>query len=181
MDALVSVATATEWGFTLTLPQLKRASARIRGFLSQDISSGTSTVTARGPVFRLPQRPVNSVTSVVDGDGVALDYEAQGSVITTEHTGIVTVAYTHGYATLPDELIELVCQVASRIANDSANTALASGVQQQTQSAPGGFTQSIGYGWDAWKAQAGLTAGEKDTLKRYFPRLPQIITMGPAA
>lgn len=181
MDALVTTQTATSWGFTgLTDVDLRRASARIRGYLGQDISSGTSTVTARGPVFRLPQRPVNSVTSVVDQDGAALEYTIEGSIITTAYLGMVTVAYSHGYATLPDELIELVCQVAARLSSNSANTALASGVQQQQQTA-GVFQSGVTYGWDAWKAQAGLTQGERDTLNRYFPRLPQIITMGPAA
>ncbi len=176
MDTLVTVADAADWGLDLTLPQLRRASARIRGYLGQDISFGSSTVTARGPVFRLPQRPVNTVTAVMDSDGVALEYESEGSIITTECLDMVTVTYTHGLATLPDELIELVCQVASRIASDTANTNLASGVQQ-TSAGPFAVT----YGWDAWKAQAGLTAGEKNTLQRYFPRLPQIIVMGPAA
>ena len=37
---------------------------------------------------------------------------------------------------------------------------------------------SVGYGWDAWKAQAGLAQGEKDTLDRYWPALPQIIVTG---
>lgn len=181
MEALVSTLEAQSWGFSdLSAIDLRRASARIRGYLGQDISSGTSTVTARGPVFRLPQRPVNSVSSVADENGTTLAHTIEGSIITTAHLGMVTVTYTHGLAALPDELIELVCQVAARLKGNAANTALASGVQQQQQTA-GVFQSGVTYGWDAWKSQAGLTQGEKDTLNRYFPRLPQIITMGPAA
>ena len=173
MNSLVTQAEALGWGFSVSDVALRRASARVRGHLSQQISSGASTITARGPVFRLPQRPVVSVESITDANGAPVEYELAGSQVTTDNLGLLTVAYTHGYATLPDELAELVCQIASRLG--APNEALAQGVQ--TQSA-GGF--SVGYGWDAWKAQAGLTQGEKDTLARYWPRLPQIITAGPA-
>lgn len=75
-------------------------------------------------------------------------------------------------ATPPDDLIELCCQIAQRLA--TPNPELAAGIQQQT--APG---FSVGYGWDAWKAQAGLTAGELDSLRRMFPPLPGCVVLGP--
>lgn len=180
MDTLVTVATAADWGFTLTLPHLRRASARVRGYLHQDISSGSSTVTARGPVFRLPQRPVTAVSAVVDSDAVAVEYAAEGSVITTSNVGMLTVTYTHGLTTLPDELIELVCQVASRIALDAANTKLAQGVQTESVAA-GPFSTGTTFGWDSYRAQAGLTQGEKDTLNRIMPQPPKILVMGASA
>ena len=37
---------------------------------------------------------------------------------------------------------------------------------------------SVGYGWDAWKAQSGLTAGELGTLKRMFPEIPRTLSLG---
>ena len=171
LPSLASPSDATEWGFDVSAVSLKRASARIRGYRGQQITAGTSTITARGPVFRLPQRPVVSVQSVVDEDGDAVDFKLAGSVLTVDYLGVVTVAYTHGYTELPEELVELVCQVAARL--DVPTAALTAGVQSE---GTGPF--SVSYGWDSHKAQAGLTQGEKDSLDRYWPRLPQIITVG---
>lgn len=172
LPPLISSSEAQAWGFDVSEVALRRAAARIRGHLRQEVTAGTSTITARGPVFRLPQRPVTAVTSVTV-DGVAVEWELSGSVLTVDSLETVTVAYSHGFAELPDELAELVCQVASRL--NAPNESLAGGVQ--TESA-GSF--SVGYGWDAWKAQAGLTQGEKDALGRYWPSLPQIIVTRPA-
>lgn len=174
MDPLVPTTLAWELGFDLAPEPLLRASARIRGHLRQQVTAGTSTITARGPVFRLPQRPVVAVSAVTDTAGRPVQFSLAGSLLTVESLDQVTVTYAHGYAALPDELVELCCQVAQRLA--TPNEPLAQGVQQQT--APG---FSVGYGWDAWKAQAGLTQGEKDALRRYWPTLPDVITAGPAA
>jgi len=175
LQPLVTLEQAFEWGFTGLDPfALLRASARIRGHLRQQVTLGTSTITARGPVFRLPQRPVVTASTVTDGAGNAVAFTRAGSLLTVESLDLVSVTYTHGYTTLPDELVELCCQVAQRLG--TPNEPLAQGVQQQT--APG---FSVGYGWDAWKAQSGLTQGEKDALRRYWPPLPDVISAGPAA
>ena len=172
---LVSTAEATELGFTtISSAALLRASIRVRGYVGQQITPGTSTITARGPVFRLPERPVTAVASVTRVvDGLALAYERSGADVTVDYLGFVTVSYSHGMASLPDEMVELVCQIAARLGGQDSSSALAQGIQQQ---AAGQF--SVGYGWDAWKAQAGLTQGEKDTLDRYWPKLPAPISMG---
>lgn len=170
LPLLVSSTTALAWGFDVSDVALRRASARIRGHLQQDVTAGSSTITAHGPAFRLPQRPVTDVTSVTV-DGLAVEWELSGSVLSVDSLDVVTVVYSHGFAELPDELAELVCQVASRLG--AAPDAIAQGVQTQ-----GAGPFSVGYGWDAWKAQAGLAQGEKDTLDRYWPALPQIIVTG---
>lgn len=177
LDPLVDEFVAADLGFVVSNASLLRASSRVRGYLRQRVSPGTSTITARGPVFRLTERPVVSITSVVDEAGSAIPWESRGSIVTVPSIGQVTVTFEHGYSELPDELAELVCQVAARIEGLSAATALAQGVQQQQQLA-GPFQENVTYGWDAWKAQAGLSQGEKDTLDRYWPRLPQIVTVG---
>ena len=169
---LASVADAADFGLTVTEAAIRRASARIRGHVRQQITQGTSTIKARGPVFRLPERPVESVTSVTR-DGQPVAFTLEGSVLTVDSLDVVTVTYSHGYVLVPDELIELVCSVAARIEAVPASSPLAQGVQQQTS---GPFT--VGYGWDSYKAQSGLTAGEKEVLARYWPRLPQIIVTG---
>lgn len=169
---LASVADAADFGLTVTNAAIRRASARIRGYLRQQITQGTSTIKARGPVFRLPERPVQSVASVTR-DGQPVAFTLEGSVLTVDSLDVVTVTYSHGYTLLPDEIVELVCSVAARIEAVPASSPLAQGVQQQGS---GPFT--VGYGWDSYKAQSGLTAGEKEVLDRYWPRLPQIIVTG---
>lgn len=171
---LITQGDALDFGFTLSDTAIQRASARIRGHLSQHLTSGASTIQARGPVFRLPQRPVVTVSTVVDADGKAVEWDLSGSLLTVNSLGLVTVTYTHGYATLPDALVELVCQVASRL--DTPTPELAAGVQTL-----GAGPLSVGYGWDSYKAQAGLTQGEKDALRQYWPPLPNVITMGSPA
>lgn len=175
LPSLASTAEATAWGFTVSDVALKRASARIRGYLNQQVTYGSSVgILARGPVFRLPERPVLSVQSVVDPAGRAVDYELFGSVVTTASLDVLTVTYTHGYTDLPDEMVELVCQIASRL--DTPSPALAAGVQSE-----GAGAFSVTYGMDSYKAQAGLGAGEKAVLDRIWPTLPQIISMGSPA
>jgi hypothetical protein len=150
-------------------PYLGRASARVRGYLRQDVSAGTSTHTVDNP-YRLPQRPVNSITSCVDEDGNAVTYtlKAGGYLDIDASTGPVTVNYAHGFSTLPDELIEIVCAVAARMAN--APTALENGVQSEALS--GG---SVTWGSSAYAGVADLTPNEKAVLDRIYPKLPQSV------
>lgn len=175
LPLLVTSTEALEWGFDTTTAALRRASARVRGYLNQQITAGTSTITARGPVFRLPQRPVVEVSSVVDSKGLPVTYELSGSLLTVDSIDTVTVSYSHGFTELPEPLIELVCQIAVRLGAAPA-TPLTEGVQ--THSA-GSF--SVTYGAQAFEAASGLTRGEEKALNRYWPRLPGIITMGSAA
>lgn len=178
LEPLASAADAADYGITVTAAGLARASARIRGHVRQRITYGTSTVTLPASDRRLPERPVVSVESVVSEDGTALvagaDYELVGDRIDTARTDRLTVTYTHGLGTLPDDLVELVCTVAARMGGMPAE--LQAGVQQQ---GAGPFQQT--YGWDAYKAASGLTEGEKQVLARYWPRLPRTITLGSSA
>ena len=178
LEPLASAADAADYGITVTAAGLARASARIRGYVRQRITYGTSTVTLPASDRRLPERPVVSVESVVSEDGTALvagtDYELVGDRIDTARTDRLTVTYTHGLGTLPDDLVELVCTVAARMGGMPAE--LQAGVQQQ---GAGPFQQT--YGWDAYKAASGLSEGEKQVLARYWPRLPRTITLGSSA
>lgn len=177
MEALATVRDAAMLDLIVTYGALMRASARIRGHVGQQITRGTSTTVLPRSNRRLPQRPVVSVTSVLDEDGVALDadaWELQGDRIVTDYQGRLTVTFEHGLSVLPDELVELVCSVAARIGGMPAE--LISGVQQQ-----GAGPYQLTYGWDAHKAASGLTQGEKDVLDRYWPRLPRTIVLGSPA
>src|SRR5690606_17891848 len=102
---------------------LLRASARVRRYTRQRITAGTSTVTLPSSPYKLPQRPVRAVNSVATAEGVPLGYTLNaGGVIEVAgcHDGPVVVDYDHGFETLPDELIELVCSIASRLASTPA-------------------------------------------------------------
>ncbi len=111
--------------------------------------------------------------SIVDAQ--VLDLQVSDENLVRASTRIRTYLRSVGYPvevdTPGDDLIELTCQIAARMSATPAD--LAQGVQQQ--SAPG---YSVGYGWDAWKAQAGLTAGELATLKRMFPAIPRTLSLG---
>lgn len=170
---LASTADAAAYGVTTTDALLKRASTRVRAFVGQQISAGTSTVTVRGPVVRLSQRPVTGVASVLDEDGVAVsadDWSLEGQVLSLPTSGRFTVEYDHGYAEVPDGVVEVVVTVAARLG--STDSAVASGVQQETS---GSVNQS--FGWDAWKGVSGLTAEEKAVLGRLFPKVPRTLVM----
>jgi len=148
-----------------------RASARVRGYTRQTISAATTTVSVRGPIVLLPERPVNTITSVTDVSDPAGSYtlttdewtlRAGGVLETPGFGGNLTVVYTSGWATLPDELVELVCGLASRLTNVVAGAA--AGVQQET-----GGSESVTYGFDSYTAISELTTGEKRVLDRLFP------------
>lgn len=170
LTALATTTDADAFGITVSEASLLRASTRVRSFTGQRISEGTSTVTLRGPVSRLPQRPVVAVSSVVDSDGNAVEYEMNGSQITACSTDVLTVAYSHGFpdGAIPDEVVEIVCTVAARI--DSTDPALSQGV---TQEQSGSASQT--FGMDAFRAVSGLTSEEKAILKGLFPKLGGVV------
>jgi hypothetical protein len=177
LQPLASVADAADFGLTVTESALRRASARIRGHVRQQITYGVSTVVLPESDRRLPERPVVSVASVVDEDGTALaagEWTLAGDRIDTSRAGRLAVAYTHGLAVLPDEVIELVCSMAHRLGSIPAQ--LVAGTQQE-----GAGPWQHTYGFDSHKAASGLTAGEKEVLARYWPRVPRTISLGSPA
>lgn len=176
LPALALPMDATTFGVTASAEALIRASVRVRAYTGQQISSGSSTVTLRGSVARLPQRPVRAVTSVVDADGQtipAADWKLlPGGLLEVPTTGLVTVTYDHGFVEVPDEVIELVVTVAARLS--ATDPGLAGGV---TQEQSGSSSQTFGV--DAWRGLSSLTAEEKRALDRLFPRLPRSVVMRP--
>jgi hypothetical protein len=95
-----------------------------------------------------------------------------GILETPNFGGNLEVTYDHGFATVPDEVIELVCGVASRLTQ--INVAAASGVQQETAG-----SESVTFGFDSYKAISDLTAGEKAVLDRLFPRMSNVVVLRP--
>ena len=175
LDPLASQVDATAFGFgTITDGAFNRASARVRAYTGMTLSEGSYTALARGPKVQLPERPVTSVTSVEDEDGVALEFTLRaGGMLDVECSGEnVTVEYAAGYAVLPDALVELVCSIASRL--DGVDPAAATGVQQES-----GGSESVTYGFDSYNAISELTTGEKRALDKLFPRRPGVVVMRP--
>lgn len=111
---------------------LDDASAAVRGYTGQDFDVATETVRlkARTGVLRLPQRPVTAVSAVEDPDDNAIDYDWWGDdrvyvsslsplnwwELNGRRTPVLylDVTYTHGYATVPDDIVAVVCQMAMR-------------------------------------------------------------------
>ena len=175
---LADQADATAYGYgTISAAMFARASARVRGYTRQDITAGSSTILARGPIVQLPQRPVTAVTSVTDELANlvgATDYllRAGGVLESPYHGGNLNITYSHGFAVIPDELVELVCGLASRLS--AINPSVAAGVQQES-----GGSESVTFGFDSYKAISDLNAGEKAVLDRMFPARAGVVVQRP--
>lgn len=166
LPPLVSASDFTDYGYDpAAAAKANAASARVRRFTGQQITPGTSTVTLTGSgPWLMPQRPVVEIV-----DASAGSWRLDGQWL---HAGCgpVTVTYLHGFDPLPDELVELVCSIASRLHGQS--DAMAAGVR--TEQAGG---ESVTWGADAWSGTTGLTRPEMEALRRIFPRYPRTTIM----
>jgi hypothetical protein len=152
---------------------LPRASERVRRFTDQTVTYVEDDEVVLYQPYRLPQRPVVSVSSVKNSDGEELDasdwtLKPAGFLDISQNTGPVTVTYSHGFETLPGKLTELVCSIASRMA--ASTDSLAQGVRSEQA---GG--EMITYGADAYAGVTSLTSEEKVSLDRLFTRLPRTV------
>lgn len=138
--------------YTQMMMALDDASNDLRGAIGQALNFGTSTVTVR-PSSRghvaLPAVPAVDVTSVVDDDGVAMWFRKVDSAtlmvgpfppmdprsitarqILGAQGAMVSVTYSHGWQTIPGELVKWTCVLAaaSIAAAQSGNLGLAGGL-----------------------------------------------------
>lgn len=143
---------------------LAGASARVRAYTGQQFEQATSSVRlrSRGGRIRFPQRPVTDVASITDVDGNAIDFDwYAGSVIGGLGVRVdwVDATYTHGYATIPDDVVEVVCQMVLRaFGSDPSASAI-------TQESVEGYSYSIGAAGAA--GAVGMLADEKAALDVY--------------
>jgi hypothetical protein len=130
---------AARLGVSFSGPQLTRAtalladaSAAVRNYTRQDFTVATDTAYLE-PTYEqwlfLPQRPVTAVSAVVIGgatlaaswwtlqsdalfrsDGWAGYFPGQSTP--WRQPGTIAVTYTHGYATIPDDIVSIVCKLA---------------------------------------------------------------------
>lgn len=155
---------------TVSEPYLLKASVRAREFTKQHISIKTSTVTASGPTVNLPQRPLRAIHSITDMEtGVPVSFRlGGGGTVHLNTRARCIIHYEHGFDPVPESIVELVCEIGSRL--QSISPALKAGMQQGTA---GG--ESASFGWDSHTGVAGLTSAEKDRLRSLFPYTPRLI------
>lgn len=151
------------------------ASATVRSYTGQHITQATSTdrLKVKRGMVRLPQAPVTAVSAVVDTNGNAVLFEwLQGNRVQIQsnldtfsfvpwQNGLryVDVTYTHGYATVPGDIVAVVCQIAGRAYGTSPDAAAAS------SESIGSYSYSTGGA--AASGAAGMLAPERAILDRY--------------
>lgn len=193
-EPLISSADLSYFGYddSIDVAILTRVSAIVRRHTKQTITRATSVAKGRSPLV-LPQYPVVSITSVVNAAGTAVtDYELNGSVLTAPYCagvndfeinlgtnprslGRLTVTYESGYDFPPDELRELCCAIAARLAGTD-------GVAQAGIKAREVGGESLTFA--AESLSGSLTDREMDELDAMFPKHlagpPRTVRMDPA-
>lgn len=154
------------------VPILKDASSVVRNYTGQEFTAGTSTakrLRVRRGTVTLPQRPVTAVSAVVSSAGEPVLYQWDGfdTIATSGNvpdawawvpfTGlgsrVVDVTYTHGYAAIPDDIINVVCAIAIRaLGRKPEDSALAS-------ESIAGYSYSV--------REAGMLTTEREILDGY--------------
>lgn len=184
MAALATVTDLeTRLGRTLTLTEadqaealLDDASAAVRAYIGQSVNSASQTtrLRVRNGAIRLPRRPVTAVAGVEDVDGNTLDFTWDaGQVVTlgrsfTDGWSVeptrsaytwVDVTYTAGWASVPADLVAVVCQIAGRALGRPADST------GMTSESIAGYSYSVGGA--AAAGPLGLLSDEKAVLDRY--------------
>jgi hypothetical protein len=168
---LATAADLTTYGYASGATMLTRASVRVRRYLHQTVTAVDGDVVTIDAPYRLPQRPVRAVTTVLDVDGAAVTYTRRGAQLYIDASvGPVTVTYDHGFATLPAGLVEVVCGIAYRLEKQPGGL----GLGVRTEGADGEQTT---FGADAYEGVSGLTPGEEKALRECYPNLPQSVDL----
>lgn len=168
----------------LRLPGLiADASAKVRNFTGQEITQRESTdrirVTARDGHIRLPQYPVSAVASVTSvessagipffWDGISLwgwgrypqsNIEAPFYNRSRRHGIVVDVTYTHGYDTVPDDIVGVVCNIVTRAIGAVPDQ---SGITNESFE---GYSYTLGAA--AAAGGLGLLPAEREILSSYM-------------
>ena len=165
------------------------ATAAIKNYCHQEIErvedDAITLDCAGGTKIFLPQSPVVSVASVVE-DGELLvaddDYKlGQHGIlhrvdgVWTAGIQIVTITYTHGYATIPDDVVGVCTRAASRAYQAGLRAAELEGVPGVASLSLGDY--AVTYGTEGGggisegvlgaSAARMLLLSEKDVLNRY--------------
>jgi hypothetical protein len=162
---------------TRALAILDDASAAVRSYTGQTISEATTTdrLQPRRGLLRLPQRPVTAVASVQNTDGIDVSYTwDHGSTVNLGGYGFLNsfevepfrnqrmwldVTYTHGWETVPADIIAVVCQIAGRAYGRPLED---TGLQSESIA---GYSYSLGSA--AAAGGLGMLNDERAVLDRY--------------
>lgn len=169
--------TLTTLEATRVVPLLTDASASVRNYTRQTITQVTDDVVRlkiRNGRVRLPQRPATAVTTVKNtlGDLVLFQWDGGSIVVVGSNVpdtfawvpwlngmAAVDVTYTHGYSTVPDDIVGVVCSIVMRALGREP---LDAGITSETIQ---GYSYSLG---SAGAAGAfGLLSSEADILDAY--------------
>lgn len=175
LPPIVTAEDMTRFGYDeVTEATLLRASTRVRRYTGQQITPGESTIGLYGyGPWRLPQRPVTHIDAVLGKGGEPLDHslwDRRGQTLYVKSCAPMGVIYSHGLDPVPDVLVDLVCQIASRIA--ATPSGLVAGVRTEQAGA-----ETVTWGSDAYAASSGLTDEEKEALNSMFPRWPRTVQL----
>ncbi|WP_432111369.1 hypothetical protein [Streptomyces sp. YPW6] len=166
---------------------LADASALVRDFTRQELTTVTGdTITLRpvGVLLRLPQRPVTAVTSVsavgADGstagalEGWVWDGRDKVSLACAGPSGAwpagwpgpdaYRVVYDHGYAPVPPGVVAVVCAMVLRTLLSPSLTA------GMVAERIGSYNYQLQQGGGAPGATVVMTAADEKALARYGPR-----------
>ena len=195
MDAL---ATVDDVRVRLSTPLTNNDLVRVAALID-DASSATRqvarqwisriTTTGRHPItimdgcliVRLPQRPVNAITSVIDEDGKSIDYVWDGFDVLalSSHTGFVSpfisswvarrlgsaiVTYDHGYDDTNDPN-DVLGTIRGVIAGGIVSRAFGTGSDQQGKTAESIGTYSYTIGASAAQGAYGLLSSEVEAIE----------------
>jgi hypothetical protein len=139
-------------------PALAAASAAVRDAAGCAISSVTSTVTmdaVTGCWLQLPGGPVTAVTEVLIGstdvtDDVSLRFGGRLYLDSGWYEGTypgdeITVTYTHGFAEVPADIVDLVCALAAASIKAAADDYAAQTNVSAEREQIGEYTHSVDY------------------------------------
>lgn len=184
LPPLATQADATAFGYSLPPATadslLARASVRIRRAAGQPITPSVVTVQldVEGGAVELPAPPVVTVQLVQDvaRDGTLTTitgwvWDGDRLRLPTCLTRRVRVTYERGWTVVPDGLVELTCQVASRLA---ATPTDAEGLLRQRQI----DDYSETFATEAIAAAGDLMPGETTALERELGPVPQVWVVG---
>lgn len=163
------------------VPILVKASELFRREAQQLFTADTSTVRLQvvGGDVHLPERPVTSVTAVVDDDGNAVTYTRHGGRLVTclPSDRFVTVTYAHG-GTVPDLVRTTVADIARKVLliPEQATT----GVSRATETA-GPFSTTLEYATWAQGGQTMLAPDDRAIARSYRPRRRRIVVQSAPA
>lgn len=159
---------------------LAKVSELFRRESGQHFTSGSSSVRVKvdGQRVYLPQRPVVSITSVIDEDGVDVEYTQFGQWLEDVELGsdqFVTVTYSHG-GTVPD-LVRLTVAEAVKTVLSIAEPAT-QGITQRSE-ADGSLSESTSYAAWAVGGQTMLSPADVALARSYHFRPPRAHVMVP--